>query len=191
MILAICLPWLVLQSLILLQVESALPGQEAWPLLVELAITPLFTTALLLYIRSCENVVQLSILEIWRLAIGFWPAMAVLTALSTLMILLGFSFFIIPGIYILIKLAFAECYLVFERQNPLRAMISSLRGTDGRFWHLFSNIIVLVIPIVALELWMSSHMPEEALGRFFLTLLVDTLQLSVTMVAYRLYTETE
>lgn len=49
-------------------------------------------------------------------------------------ICLGLIFFVIPGIYLAIKLKFALCYVIDENMGVIRAFKKSYAVTTGKFW---------------------------------------------------------
>lgn len=61
-------------------------------------------------------------------------------------IIAGFIFFIIPGIYLAVRLQFYK-FLVIENKNksPTEILKESYKMTEGHFWELFSFIIVIVV----------------------------------------------
>lgn len=62
-----------------------------------------------------------------------------------LAIFTGLIFFLIPGIYIGVKLAVAPAALAFENRNPLDAMSRSWKLTRSNWWLSFGIYIILYI----------------------------------------------
>lgn len=66
--------------------------------------------------------------------------------LCIMIIVLGFVFFIIPGIYLAVRLQFYK-FLVIENENmsPVGIIKESYKMTEGYFWKLFGFIVVMVV----------------------------------------------
>lgn len=77
-----------------------------------------------------------------------WGRMWWTRLLCGLAIALAAVALIIPGIYLLTRLCFAETVVVAERISGRRAMARSFELTKGRFWPTFRFGLVLVLVIV-------------------------------------------
>lgn len=98
---------------------------------------------------------------------GFWRSMGIgvrrwgwliLTRiLVTLLTTVGLLLLIIPGIYLLVRLTFAELCVVAENETASRAMTRSGELVEGQFWRIliyvalvsalvYSPLVVMVIP---------------------------------------------
>jgi hypothetical protein len=96
----LCLPLVVLEAVSKQALSNAL-GTEASPayeLLVGLLFYPLYTGALILFLDARSRSEQPRKRDLLAMALRLWPTFAVLSALSTLLIMFGLSMFIIPGI---------------------------------------------------------------------------------------------
>ena len=82
---------------------------------------------------------------------ALWPRFALLTALNTLLILLGLSLYFLPGLMLMVMLAFGEYLLVLRGLGPLQAMKESLRLTRGHFWRILLCILCVMTPLWLLK----------------------------------------
>ena len=115
-------------------------------MLVSLLCYPLYTAALLIFLeaRTQGNTPRLS--GVWGAALLLWPRFAVLAAVTSGLVMLGFSLLIVPGFLIMAKLAFAENLLVLEGRAPLDALRGSVRLSRGHFFTLLACILATVLP---------------------------------------------
>jgi len=134
-IVRLCLPLILLESLTRLGIDHWL-GDNAPPaldLLVGLIFYPLYVGALILFLDARSRGHDPALGAVYARALPLWPALAVLSGLGTLLILLGASLFVLPGIWVMVKIAFAEYLLVLRGLTPLAALKQSFQLTRGHF----------------------------------------------------------
>ncbi|MEL7940378.1 YciC family protein [Pseudomonas delhiensis] len=188
-LLPLCLPWIVLETLTQQQLSMAANSQQfaPWGMAAGLIFYPIYTASLLLYLVDFGESRQRGVGELWRAALRLWPAFALLSALSSLLIVIGLSLMVLPGIYVMIKLAFAEVLLVKRGLRPIDAMRESFRLTGGHFFLLLTTVLVILAPTWALQGWIE-QLSENALGySLALSALSGFFQLLLTVAAYRIY----
>jgi hypothetical protein len=191
MIVRLCLPLVVLEALVQQQV-TALVGSEraaAYGILVGLLFYPIYTGALILFLAARSNGETPRVRNLLAASLGLWPRFALLAGISTLAIMLGASLFVLPGLWIMIKLAFAEYLLVLRGLNPLKALHESFELTSGYFWQILLCVLCVMVP-----LWLLAWVAQPAEGAqpdVLLYLLLDStngfLQLFATVVLFRLF----
>ena len=148
-ILTLCLPLVVLEAFSKQLVSNALGDNDspAYELLVGLLFYPLYTSALILFLDARTRSEQPRKRDLMAMALRLWPTFAVLSALSTLLIMLGMSMFVIPGIYVMIKLVFSEYLLVLEGMTPLAAMRESFKMSQGHFVRILVCVLCVYLPL--------------------------------------------
>ena len=66
-----------------------------------------------------------------------WISYSFLIIIKSFLIILGFLCFIIPGIYLSMRWAFAELLVIDQHMRPLEALRASSKMTEGNRWRLF------------------------------------------------------
>ncbi|MCJ0975476.1 hypothetical protein MST27_19080 [Pseudomonas sp. PS1] len=192
-IIRLCLPWILLESgtrLIVDQLlgKGAMPAQE---LLVGLVFYPFYVGALILYLDARSRGFDPTVREVLARALRLWPALAVLAGLSTLLIMLGASLFVLPGIWIMVRMAFAEYLLVLRGMTPLAALKESFVLTRGRFLLVLGCTLIVLLPVWLLEAGLAASLWHGDTPPGALAVLVDSglglLQLLATVVLFRCY----
>ncbi|TWI55568.1 uncharacterized protein UPF0259 [Pseudomonas duriflava] len=191
-LLALCLPWLALESIVRYQVMLQ-AGQEAglWEMLAGLLFYPIYTGSLIMFLSARSHGVVPSITALWGDAIRLWPRFAILAGLTAGMVVLGFSLMIIPGFLIMVKFAFAEPLLVLRGLPPLQALRISFERTRGHFLTLLACIMVTLLPAWMLDAWITSHFMAEPVVMIALQSLSGMLQLLLTIAVFRLFMMTD
>jgi len=189
-ILTLCLPLVILEALAKQVLSNALPGNasSAYELLVGLLFYPLYTGALILFLDARSRGEQPAARNLLAMALRMWPTFAVMSALSTLLIMFGLSLFFIPGIWVMVKLVFSEYLLVLRGLTPLNAMRGSFAMTNGHFVRILACVLCIYIPLSLLEGVAVYLLDPQNVGVSFL---IDTassfLQLFTSVVMFRLF----
>ncbi len=190
-IVQLCLPLVMLEAL-LQQVVDHSTEPDSFPgisVIVGLLVYPLYTAALILFLDARSRGESPSNRELLSRSAYLWPRFALLTALNTVLILLGLSLYFLPGIYLMVTLAFGEYLLVLRGLAPLAAMKESLRMTQGHFLRILLCILCVMGPLWLLKGVTLAAYPEPQ--NPVISLLIDSahsfLQLFTSVVLFRLF----
>ena len=190
-IVMLCLPLVILEAVLQHIVDNAV-GPDPSPgynLIVGLLLYPLYTGALILFLDARSRGESPRNRDLLALAINLWPKFALLSAISTLLIVLGLSMFFIPGIFLTVVLAFSEYRLVLRGDAPLAAMKASFNLSRGHFWRIFVCILAVLGPLMLLKELSYSMFSKD--DNTLLSLVLDSinsfLQLFVSVVLFRLF----
>ena len=190
-IVQLCLPLVIVEAF-LQQVVDRATGPESFAassIIVGLVIYPLYTAALILFLDARSRGESPRNRDLLAMAATLWPRFALLTALNTLLILLGISLYFLPGLILMVMLAFGEYLLVLRGLNPLHAMKESLRLTRGHFWRILLCILCVMTPLWLLKGATLAVYPEPQ--NPVIAVLIDSahsfLQLFTSVVLFRLF----
>jgi uncharacterized membrane protein len=157
--------------------------------IVGLLVYPLYTAALILFLDARSRGEAPRTRDLLATALTLWPRFALLTALNTLLILVGLSLYFLPGLWLMVTLAFSEYLLVLRGLTPLAAMKESLNLSRGNFWRILLCILAVMGPLwllkgVSVSVYPSPQNPV-------LSLLIDSvhsfLQLFTSVVLFRMF----
>jgi hypothetical protein len=190
-IVRLCLPLVVMEALAKELVDQ-ITGPEGSPLydvIVGLLFYPMYTAALILFLDARTDGYEPQGRHLLGKALHLWPRFALLAGMSTALIMLGMSLFFLPGLFVMIKLAFAEYLLVLRNLTPLQAMRESFQLTTGKFWPILTTVLAVMVP-----LWLLDGLSAMAWADTQptpMTLLIDSvnsfLQLFPSIVMFRLF----
>ncbi|WP_166216678.1 YciC family protein [Pseudomonas atagonensis] len=190
-IVQLCLPLVIFEAF-LQQVVDHASGPEnfsATSVIVGLLVYPLYTAALILFLDARSRGESPRNRDLLAMAATLWPRFALLTALNTLLILLGLSLYFLPGLMLMVMLAFGEYLLVLRGMGPLQAMKESLRLTRGHFWRILLCILCVMTPLWLLKGATLAVYPEPQ--NPVIAVLIDSahsfLQLFTSVVLFRLF----
>lgn len=187
----LCLPLLVPEALLQRFIETRVGGDggSLYPMLANLLFYPLYTASLILFLDARSRGAYPATLTVWGDALALWPRFAVLFALSLTLLMAGFALYVLPGLWLMIKLSYAEFLLTLRQRSPLQALTDSFALTRGQFGTLALCLLVAMAPAWLFD-GVSAHWlgPHPALAPDLLCrALSGFLQLFPTVVTYRLF----
>ncbi len=190
-IVQLCLPLVIFEAALQQVVDHASDpdGYSAISVIVGLLVYPLYTAALILFLDGRTRGESPQTLDLLAMAARLWPRFAVLTALNTLLILLGLSLYFLPGLWLMVTLAFGEYLLVLRGYGPLQAMKESLRLSRGHFLRILVCILCVMGPLWLLKGLTLQVYPDPQ--NPLIAVLIDSghsfLQLFTSVVLFRLF----
>src|SRR5690606_11748599 len=96
--------------------------------------------------------------------------------------------FILPGLWLMVRLAFADFLVVLQGFTPLAALGDSMALTRGQFWRIFLVMMAVMLPLWSLEAWLSGLLGEGDLApHVLLESLIGFAQLFVVVALYRAF----
>jgi hypothetical protein len=189
-ILQLCLPLVVLESVSKQAVDHVIGvnGSPLYDIIVGLLFYPLYTAALILFLDARSDGYSPRNRDLLAMAVRLWPMFALLAGMSTVLIMLGVSIFVLPGLWVMVKLVFAEYLLVLRGMTPIAAMTESFRMSQGHFWRILACVLGALVPLWTIDLISGAVWPQPG---DLLSLVLDSLngflQLFTSVVLFRLY----
>ncbi|HKX54766.1 MAG TPA: YciC family protein [Xanthomonadales bacterium] len=191
-IVLLCLPTILIEAI-------AQQGLVAWlgpdksqgaSIILSMLFYPLYVGALIIFVDSRSHRIRLKPRQVLEMALFRWPSFAVLAAISTLLIMVGAWMLIIPGLYVKIKLAFAEYLLVLEGKAPLDAIKESFALTRGHFWSILACVLLVMGPIWLVDWFAYRELGDnpDPVGTVMLESFNSFFQLFVSITLYRMFT---
>jgi hypothetical protein len=158
-----------------------------------LLFQPTYSGALILFMSERRDEVQPQVLNVWLRALKLWPLMVFMGLLLTFSVMLGMVLLILPGIWILIKLSFAQFLLIARGLGPVEALKASFDMTKGHFWLAFFCVFGVSSSLILFEISMNVSFgvvrsPLLSLAIYSLAGLLQTFALTVL---FRLFTLVE
>jgi len=192
----LCLPWLLAAALVEYGIISAGQNSEdAAPLFLvawtfNLLIYPIYTGALIMLMAKRAQREQPVNKDLTAAAMKTWQPLFMVHIIRSGMTALGFMLLIVPGVYILVRLSFAEFHLVLEDLKPIEAIQKSFQTTRPYFGLILLLLAMFMIPLVLLTFVLGGVLQELNLSPVFnvvLSTLIAYLTLFVDVVMFRVY----
>jgi Uncharacterised protein family (UPF0259) len=193
---ALCLPWLLAAALV--EYGVILVGQNqdtstplflvAWTF--DLIVYPVYTGALIMLMARRAQRENPSNNELTGAAMKTWQPLFLVHIIVSGLKAMGFLLFIVPGIYLSVRLSFAEFHLVLEGLKPMEAIQKSFQTTKAYFGLILLLLAMFMIPLAFLAFAMVSTLDALKLDLIFnvlLGILLSFLTLIVDVVVFRVY----
>jgi hypothetical protein len=193
---SLCLPWLLAAALV--EYAIILIGQNqdtsaplflvAWTF--DLIVYPVYTGALIMLMARRAQREQPSNNELTGAAIKTWQPLFLVHIIVSGLKAMGFLLFIVPGIYLSVRLSFAEFHLVLEGLKPMEAIQKSFQTTKAYFGLILLLLAIFMIPLALVAFVMVSALEALKLNLIFnvlLGILLSFLTLIVDVVIFRVY----
>ncbi|MBA1191071.1 hypothetical protein G7Z99_18805 [Pseudomonas entomophila] len=189
-IIRLCLPLIVLESVALqlwfLQFDE--DAQASQGIIVGMIFYPMYSSALMLYLDARSRGKTPTLRAVFNRMSQFYPKVLGQRALGALLIVVGFMLFIVPGIWIMVRLVFAQYLLVLRGYPIIESMRESARMTRGHFFRIVLCMLAAVGPVILLEVGVLLLVPDlSVVGQIVLSSLSTFLQLFSLVVLYRLF----
>ncbi len=171
--------------------SSAARNATALLMLLNITLLPLYWGATLLFLQSAVDNQPLSAFQAVSVSLRYWRRLLLTYLLTGLAVTLGLMLLIVPGIYIGVRLVFADYICVLEDKKPVESLRQSWRESDAYFWLLFKGLLIIFGGLLLLE--MPFVYLAEASGfspapiKAVLSIIFDLMGTLVTIYGFRIY----
>jgi hypothetical protein len=162
-------------------------------LATSMALYPIYTGALIqMMARQAHNELPANS-QLLSAALRTYVPLLVLAIIGRTFMMLGLIAFIVPGIWVAVRLAFAEFFLVIEHLDPRMAILKSFQATRRNFFHILTTLALLSLPILLLILVTErglDAMHANQVVRILADTAITFLSLFIDVVMFRIFMET-
>lgn len=199
----LCLPWLLAIALVeYLVIVMDDPSQETSPfpllgLAFHLLIYPIYTAALILLMAGRAQRETPTNRELLSSAIQLWQPLLILKIIvacfiipAQLFVFQGWILFVIPIIFIAVRLSFAEFCLVLDDIKPLEAIRKSFTVTQPYFFQILFLLAAFAMPLWAMKILKTIYFNKPEIDPLVIILpsaVIDFLTLFLDVLIFRAY----
>lgn len=206
-IVTLCFPFFVVIAVINTMIVSRAvhPDGQIEPIIVlspmvELALYPIFMVALILLMARRAQREQPTNTQLISDAMGYYFPFLLLSIIILGLICCGFILLIIPlfgvflwmlgGIWLGVRLAFAQFFLVVDRVDPRTAIVKSFQATRNRFFLIFNALILFGFPILMLNILINQTFVATQAGflaNIVASTIISFLLLFINVILFRIF----
>lgn len=163
------------------------------PTVINFLARPAYQVAILLAISAALKGAYPAVGSLWSRGWSLWAQIIFVNIMYCSLVFSGLMFFVLPGIYVIVRLAFCEILVAVEGKDPLTAVMESWRRTQGYSLTLFGGFaaifIVLVIPAWQIGGVIATNEIPPLLDEFPVGALFSVLGIFWSVFTYRVYHE--
>ncbi len=143
-------PLLLIASLSELFFLNPSEGDKQLPVswMVGLLFKPFYTAVLILYIQSKSSGTPLNYKALLSKAITLWLPVFMVSFTVAILVVLGLYAYILPGVWIAVRLALSEYFVIVKGFSTLEAIKESYHWSEGNFWPLLAVLLVAIAPVI-------------------------------------------
>lgn len=195
MIMRIQLPFLLLEGFFAMMIsgtpsEEGVAVNQATSALLNLTLMPIYGAATIHYLNSVVYNQPLTAGQAIVKGLGRWWALLLVYLFVGFFIISGLSFFIIPGLFILARLAFADYICVLEGKGVFESIAESWRRTGDYFWILLNGLVILFVcingPNFAIQMSLASD-EGSAFLPVVTSIIFSLISVLITVYGFRIY----
>lgn len=165
--------------------------KTAYISILSLSFLPIYWGATILLMQSKLDNAPLSASQAIIASLSLWRSLLFTFILTSFAVFGGLLLIILPGIYIGVRLAFADYICVLEKQSALNSLKQSWKDTADYFWTLLPGLAILFTGIQLIEMPIAhtlSNMEERnILIELPIVAVVDLLGALITVFGFRIY----
>ncbi|WP_417584454.1 YciC family protein [Nitrincola sp.] len=154
--------------------------------LLQLALLPLYWGATIFYMQSVLDGKPLSVMSAISLGMSSWGRLLLTYILNGFAVLLGLIMLVIPGVYVGVRLAFADYVCVLEGKSATQSLKQSWSQTQPYFWMLLQGFVIIFLCLLLIEMLIQQIFGSTLPGTL-LSLLVDFCGVMLTVFGFRVF----
>ena len=160
-------------------------------MIANFTLIPIYWGATIAYLGSVVENQPLTVSQALARSLSRWRHLLMVYLFTGIAVSAGLMLLIAPGIYFLIRFAFADYSCILEQQRPLQSMKSSWENSADYFWTLFQGMALLFVVLTGGQMILSQLLelnnPENALLAIPMDLLFGLLHSLITIYGFRVY----
>jgi hypothetical protein len=160
-------------------------------MLLNLTLLPLYWGATILFLQSAVDDRPLSAFQAVAVSLKYWRRLLITYLLTGFAVTGGLMLLIVPGIYVGVRLVFADYVCVLEDNKPVASLRQSWAESDAYFWLLLNGLLIIFGSLFLIEapllylVELSGY--NTAWTEAALSVIFDLLGTLVTVYGFRIY----
>lgn len=154
---------------------------------LSLLLQPVYRAATIAYLQSVIDEQSMTVSRAYLFAMLNWGRMFLTILLSSLMVGLGLLLVILPGIYVAVRLSFADMFCVLERTSPFDAIGKSWERTDNYFWIILGGSAAIMLGVVFCQGILSALVGHTPILSTLVDLIFAFLGTLLTVFRFRIF----
>lgn len=191
-LLAYIIPVSLLVSVISLLIANSFPITDDLQRIkvlvaVNFIFNPLYLAGLIYLLSALSNNKSISITQCLGLAMTQWFVVFSVSFLYGLLTGIGLFLFVVPGIWIFMRLILSPFLVVLNKVSPADAISESFSLTKNEFWNISGTTILIFSLIILIQQGIISALPDTTVVTILISVLGDIFWSVLTILWFRYY----
>lgn len=152
---------------------------------------PIYTGGLIYLIYKTVNDDQCTIAECISVSLLRWADLVIVNIISSIIIIAGLFFFLIPGLIAFARLSLAEYSVIINKLNPIKAITHSNNLTKPYTWQIIASCFLLSGILLIFELLIQLIINKLSIGNIFISAIASLVSIilwsNFTILLFRYY----
>ncbi|MFK5892787.1 MAG: YciC family protein [Pseudomonadota bacterium] len=154
---------------------------------INFLFNPLYLAGLIFLLSALSNNKTVSLSQCLGLGIYKWFVLFIVSVLYGLLTGFGLFLFVLPGIWIFLRLILAPFLVVLNESSPMDAIIDSFRLTESEFWSIAGTTTLIFSLIILLQQSIITFLPDNSIITIVVSVIGDILWSILTILWFRYY----
>ncbi len=150
-------------------------------------LNPLYLGGLIYLLLQLSRQKQVNIQKCVVFGFYNWFPLFLVSVLYGVLTGIGLFMFVLPGIWIFIRLILAPFLVVIDKTSPLDAVGESFALTKNEFWNILGLSMLVFLLLLLLQQFMFQSLPETTLAQTISSIVGDILWSFLTIIWFRYY----
>ncbi len=160
-------------------------------IVINFIFNPIYLAGLIFLLSSLSNQKPgertITLSQCIGLGIFKWAPVLAVSIIYGMLTGIGLFLFIMPGLWIFLRLILAPFLVVLKDRSPIDAISESFSKTATEFWGIAGTTMLIFLSIILLQQSVISFLPDSTIVTVLVSVLGDVLWSILTLVWFRYY----
>jgi hypothetical protein len=191
-LLAFIIPVSLLVTIISLLIANSFPTTDELErvkilVIINFVFNPIYLAGLIYLLSALSNNKSISMAQCLGLGITQWFVVFSVSFFYGLLTGIGLFLFVIPGIWVFMRLILAPFLVVLNKASPLNAIAESYKLTGSEFWNITGTTVLVFLVIILIQQSIISVLPDSVLVTIIVSVIGDIFWSVLTILWFRFY----
>ncbi|MBF0264633.1 MAG: hypothetical protein HQL46_05120 [Gammaproteobacteria bacterium] len=156
-------------------------------LIMNFIFNPIYLGGLIYLLSQLSNSNKPKLSQCLSFGLSKWTVLFAVSIVYGLLTGMGFFLFVLPGIWIFIRLILAPFLVAINNVSPLDAVKESFILTRNEFWNILGLTSLVFLSLILIQQLLLNHLPDNAWIKVIGSVFGDVLWSFLTVIWYRYY----
>jgi len=156
-------------------------------LILNFIFNPIYLGGLIYLLSQLSNGRNPKLSQCLSFGLSKWLMLFAVSIMYGLLTGFGFFLFVLPGIWIFIRLVLAPFLVALDNYSPLDAIKTSFVLTRNEFWNILGLTSLIFLSLILIQQLLMSYLPDNTWLKILSSVFGDVLWSFLTVIWFRYY----